>query len=447
MLKARILIALCGLSALLLLSVGCDKSVESKPVTPTVVSEPVLEAAVGQEYTYAVDAVADPPPTYRLDQAPAGMTIDATSGIISWTPTPESPFDSRVIIVASNSAGSDSQGFVIQVAGLEIQGWETSGLVGEDIDPEAIRAVASDIEDGTYPQINSLVIVRNGKLVFEEYFNGNIRNSAHNIYSAEKSITSCLMGIAIDQGLVVDENELLYPFFPEYETFENWSAWKDQISLKHLHTMTSGFELEGEDYDLWVNNVGPRDWIKFYLDLPVVAEPGTAVDYSSLNDRLAGHVIERRAQLPLPQFAFANLFQPLGMTFYNWSAWDPLNSSMISSQLALRPIDMAKFGQMYMDGGVWQGNRIVAEEWVTRSTVAFIGNYGYNWWVYRWTTPVGDIDTYYAFGNGGNGIWIFESLQMIVVMTGDYFVQPDYWQNQQQILKERIIPAAVLGPQ
>ncbi|UCE24602.1 MAG: serine hydrolase [Candidatus Zixiibacteriota bacterium] len=419
--------------------------VSGLPIRPVVTSVPALGATVGQEYIYSVFASGDPAPRYALSRAPVGMTIDSISGLITWTPSSSSLFDSRVSVVASNLGGAVSQEFVVQVAGLQIEGWETSSLVAENISAAAIRAVASDIEAGIYPQIKSLVVVRNGKLVFEDYFNGANRSSAYNIYSAEKSITSCLMGIAIDKSLIVDENELLYPFFPEYDSFENWSTWKEQVSLKHLHTMTGGYELEGGDYDLWRYDIGPRDWIKFYLDLPIVSEPGTAIDYRSLYDRLAGHVIEREAEMSLPQFAAENLFEPLGMKYYDWSAWNPIASSMISAQLALRPIDMAKFGQMYMDGGVWKGSRIVSEEWVIRSTTAYLGNYGYNWWVYRWTTPVGSINTLYAFGNGGNGVWIFESLDMVVVFTGDYFVNPDYWQNQQQILKERIIPAAVLG--
>ncbi|UCE23695.1 MAG: serine hydrolase [Candidatus Zixiibacteriota bacterium] len=416
-------------------------TVSGLPVSPVITSEPPISATLGQDYVYSVVASGDPVPTFRLSRAPVGMTIDPVSGLISWIPSSSSPFDSRVAVVASNLGGEVSQEFVVQVAGLEIDGWETGSLVGENIDAVEIRAVANDIETGVYPQINSLLIVRNGKLVFEDYFNGANRSSAHNIYSAEKSITSCLMGIAIDRGLIVDENELLYPFFPEYDSFDNWSTWKEQVSLKHLHTMTGGFELEGEDYDLWRYDVGPRDWIKFYLDLPIVSEPGTAIDYRSLYDRLAGHVIERQAGMSLPEFATENLFQPLGMKYYEWSTWDPVASSMISAQLAIRPIDMAKFGQMYMDGGVWAGNRLVSEDWVARSTTAYLGNYGYNWWVYQWATSVGSVDVYYAFGNGGNGIWIFEEFQMIVVMTGDYFVQPDYWQQQQQILKYRIIPA------
>ena len=443
----RVVKVIAALSVIVVLCGGCDKSVQSETDSPTMTSEPTLEAAVGQEYICDVTATGSPAPTFALAQAPAGMTIDSASGLISWVPTSESPFDSRISVVASNRGGTDTLEFMVQVAGLQIAGWETSCLAAEDIDPAIIRAVASDIDDGTYIQINSLLIVRNGKLVFEDYFNGAVRNRSDNIYSAEKSVTSCLMGIAIDQGLIADENELLYPFFEEYDSYENWSGWKDEITLKHLLTMTAGFELEGEDYSLWRYDVGPRDWIKFYLDLPIVSEPGTEIDYRSLNDRLAGHVIERQAEMPLPEFAVEHLFGPLDMKYYDWSAWDPVNSSMISSQLELRPIDMAKFGQMYLDDGLWLGNRIVSEEWVARSTVPYMGNYGYNWWVYQWTTPVGGIGVYYAFGNGGNGIWIFESLQMIVVMTGDYFVQPDYWQNQQEILKERIIPAAMQGPQ
>ena len=94
--------------------------------------------------------------------------------------------------------------------------------------------------------------------------------------------------------------------------------------------MTSCSQLAGQDYEMWRSDVGTGDWIKFYLDLPVTARPGTEVDCKSLNDRLAGHVIERQARVPLPQFAAENLFVPLGVESHDWGAWDPVASSMIS---------------------------------------------------------------------------------------------------------------------
>ena len=443
--RVRVPVEFGGVVLLLTLLQGCDKSVDNSPVRPAIISEAPAGVAVNQEYTYAVVATGNPAPIFSLTEAPTGMTIGESSGLISWVPTLNSEFDSRVVVVASNQAGSASQEFAIQAAGLQIEGWETSSLVAENIDPSEIRSVAADIEAGTYPKINSLLIVRNGKLAFENYFNGADRNTSMNIYSAEKSITSCLMGIAIDSGYISSVDEPLYPLFPEYDSFENWSSWKEEITLKHLLTMTAGFLLEGEDYEIWINNIGPRDWIKFYFDLPVAFSPGKYLNYESLCDRLAGHVVERVAQTPLPQFAAAHLFEPLGMAYYGWSGWNPVNSSMISGKLELRGIDMAKIGQMYLDGGMWQGNRIVSEDWVTRSTMTFRSHYGYNWWVYEWATPVGAIDVYYAFGNGGNSIFVFESLQMVVVFTGDYFVRPDLWDQQYDLLKYRIVPAAVNG--
>lgn len=441
MLIMRIIMAFLGLSILITMMVSCDKSLGIRPVSPVVISEAPPEATVDEEYIYTVIATGGPFLTFRLDQAPDGMTIDSATGLISWVPTPDNHFDSKVVVEVANEVGSASQEFVVQVAGLQIEGWQTSSLIAEKIDPAVIRSIASDIRAGTYPKIKSLVIIRNGRLAFENYFNNASRNTSLNIYSAEKSITSCLMGIAIDNGFIADENELLYPFFPEYDFFDNWSAWKEGIRLIHLLTMTCGFALEGENYDIWVNNIGPRDWIKFYLDLPVAFSPGNGFDYESLCDRLAGHVVERQAQMELPEFAAERLFQPLGMAYYYWNGWDPVDNSMISSRLHLRAIDMAKVGQIYLDGGLWHGSRIVSKEWVTRSTTPFRGDYGYNWWIYNWSTPVGNIDVFYAFGNGGNSIFVFETLQLVVVFTGDYFVRPDLWEQQYDLLKYQIIPA------
>jgi len=426
----------------MIFSTGCENSVESKRVAPSEISGMMLEAAVGVPYECTLTVSCDPPPVFRLIEAPEGMTIDSVTVCIMWEPDSSSDFDNRVTVEVSNSAGTVNGEFMVQVAGLQIDGWVTGGLASENIDVEVIRNVAAGIEDGGYPGINSFLIVRDGKLVFENYFNGTIRNMSENIYSAPKSITSCLMGIAIDEGYIADENELLYPFFAEYDSFEHWTARKDSISLKHLITMTAGFQLAGDDYDIWLNNTGPRDWIKFYLDLPVVTSPGAVFNYESLCDRLAGHVVEREAGTTLPLFALEHLFEPLGMRYYSWAGWKPTTSSMISGFLELRPIDMAKIGQMYLDGGVWQGTRIVSQDWIVRSTAVNREDYGYNWWIYTWATPAGNYRVYFAYGNGGNSIYVVASLNMVVVFTGDNFERPIQWDQQYELMKQEIIPAA-----
>ena len=250
-------------------------------------------------------------------------------------------------------------------------GWTVSTLQEEGFDPEAIDTLLQAVEKGDFPSIDSILIARNGKLVLEAYFNGFNRENKHRIYSATKSFTSALVGIAIDKGLITDINQPVSSYFPDYwSKIKNGGALKNNLTLAHLLTMTAGVDwgavrkVSDERMDVVKYS---SDWIKTTLDLPIARAPGTQFDYDSSNTFLIGQIIARAAGESLFAFSKKHLFDPLGVTQFCFLV--NLNGQATTQNgLILHPRDMLKFGQIFLDGGVWNGRRIISEQWVADST-------------------------------------------------------------------------------
>jgi CubicO group peptidase (beta-lactamase class C family) len=288
--------------------------------------------------------------------------------------------------------------------------------------------------------------VKDGKLVFEEYFIGYTFDyndpqykgeltdyeidTIHNTASVTKSITSALVGIAIDQGSIQGVDEKMFAFFPDYASLSD--ERKGAITLEHLLTMTSG--LEWNEWNLPYRDTRNDliqlffvfDPIEYILAKPVVNEPGTRWYYNSGGTDILGEVIREATGLRMDDFAEEYLFVPLGITDYEWVH---INPDMISAHggLKLRPRDMAKLGYLFLNGGMWDGERIVSKEWVEESTKGqfFVHGerYGYQWWSRSYSYGSTAVVSFYADGWGGQRIMVFPSLDMVVVFTGGNYVE------------------------
>jgi CubicO group peptidase (beta-lactamase class C family) len=325
-------------------------------------------------------------------------------------------------------------------------GWRTTSLERVGIRAGDIREAISRVEDGTYQNIHSIVIVKDDRLVFEEYFQGYTwrygadqykgdltdydRDTIHNLASVTKSFTSALVGIAIDQGFIHGVEDALFDYFPEYE--ELLDDEKDAITLEHLLTMTSGFEWNEMDvpYSNSTNDLvrlfNELDPVAYILEGPLVARPGTEWCYSGGNTNLLGEVIRAATGMRMDHFAEENLFDPLGITNFQW---DYITPSIVhaSGNLQLRPRDLAKFGYLYLNGGEWNGERIISEEWVRESTLereslSTTVGYGYQWWLSTYRVGSKTLEAFHASGWGGQEIVVFPSLEMVVVFTGGNYV-------------------------
>lgn len=329
-------------------------------------------------------------------------------------------------------------------------GWDVAEPGQAGIDTALTTGLVKAVRAGDFKEIDSIIIVRHGRLVLEEYFCDFYgRDYEHNLTSVTKSVVSALVGIAIEQGRISGLDEPLFSYFPNYVKNENWSEAKGRITLRHLLTMTSG---------LACNNAVPHspghpdrmfqspDWIQFCLDLPMSDHgPGEQFAYCEGNAMLVGEVLRLATGLPVPDFAFKYLFTPLGITHCYW-AYTPRGKALTGTSLHLRSRDMAKFGQLYLDGGRWQGRQIVPLEWVEQSTAKrmsteMFSGYGYFWWRERFRRGTETVAAYTAAGNGGQKITVIPELDMVVVITAAAFNKKYALQQTQDMMNRYILPA------
>ena len=377
-------------------------------------------------------------------------------------------------LITACSIVEGNSGYQYQSPQQTDDGWQTASLDEVGMDTERISAFMDALS--AYPDhwIHGVLVIKEGKLVFEEYFEGRDldlsdldgkldfrtmdfdRDTLHSAASVSKSVTAVLFGIAIDKGLVAGIDETLFSFFPDYEYLND--PIKSQITLAHMLSMGSGLPwTEAYSYDDPRNDltamISSEDPIAYVLSKETVEDPGTKFIYNSGTTNLLGEIIRRQSGLTLVSFAEQYLFAPLEIKTYEWYPF-PSNPEMMvaSSTLYLRPRDMAKIGQLYLDGGMWQGTRVVSENWVSQSTKKVIGMvasespvsnlnpaYGYQWWL--GTFPTGETETYFAAGFGGQFIFVLPKQEMVVVFTAGGFEDGNY-DALLQIVNDYILPAA-----
>ena len=309
-------------------------------------------------------------------------------------------------------------------------GIRTADIAHAGLDTAAIARVVARVADGTYPDLHSVLVYRNGRLAAEEYFYEYDRDRPHQMRSATKSVVSALVGIAIDRGLLPSDTALVTARL-SYDGYANPDPRKDRLTLRDLLTMRSGLACDDRNGDSPGNEsrmYPTADWPKFVLDLPMLDTPGTKGSYCSGNVKVAGRIVERAAGMSLPSFAQRYLFDPLGIRARDlrWPYALTSSNAATFAQLYLRPRDMLKLGILFHQHGRWNGRQVISREWVERSTAkwSFIGDqdYGYFWW-HQWVdvaTPTGTqrVDMVVATGNGGQKIYVIPSLDAVVVMTG-----------------------------
>ena len=306
-------------------------------------------------------------------------------------------------------------------------GWETSSLTMEGLDSSKIKDMIYSIVNKQYKGIHSVLLVKNGKLVLEEYFYGYHRERIHALHSVSKSITSILVGIAIDQKMIPDVNKKVYKFFPDYID-TRWVGEKYDITLEHVLTMSSGIDwderskpLTDSRNDIVALIYYSDNWIKYVLDKKLVEPPGERYNYSGGLTILLGGIIKESSGLYADEFAERYLFGPLGISDYYWHRH---RDGTINTQggLALRPRDMAKIGYVMLRGGSWQGKQIVSQEWIKESTEYQLSDYygygyGYQWRSGKTIINEEPVRMFFAWGRGGQCIFVFPTLDLIAVFT------------------------------
>lgn len=334
--------------------------------------------------------------------------------------------------------------YIYQQPKNDQDGLSTGNLDNTGLDKSLLNEMMQKIVDGQYPNVHSILIIKDGKLVFEEYFYEHDKNKLHELRSATKSFISALTGIAIDKGFIKSKHERVLSYFPEY-TFKNNSDAKKKITIENLLTNQSGLDCDvsnpaSEGNETTMNNTD--DWVKFTLDLPMSDSAGGKGMYCSGNPITLGRIIEKTTKQTVPEFAKQYLFNPLGIKNYVWNFKPNKSSVETFCQVYLTSREMAKFGLLYLNKGNWNGNQIISKEWVEQSlqkhAVVQGVNYGYLWWnKYLDANGV----RYYSFaaqGNGGQKIYIWQEQNMVTVITGGNYNSQS---SSDELIKKYILPA------
>ena len=291
------------------------------------------------------------------------------------------------------------------------EGWISSTPEQQGMDSELLVEMLDDIQERE-ANIHSVLIVRNGYMVLEAYFDPYDQDISHVVHSVTKSITSALVGISIREGYVDGVNQPVLNHFPE-RTVSNLDPAKQAMTLEHLLNMTSGLSWP-EVSSPYVSLSNPvrqmlrsQDFVQFVLDRPMNEEPGTSFNYNTGASHLLSAIIQETTGISTLSFAQKHLFRPLGISNVYWPS-DPDGITSGGIGIRMTPRDMAKFGYLYLNKGIWDGEQVVPAEWTEASTrkqtpSSGYGPYGYQWWI--------GPEAYWALGFLGQRIVVIPAEQ------------------------------------
>jgi len=311
-------------------------------------------------------------------------------------------------------------------------GWDVSTPEEQGLDPLLVAELyhnAAELET-----LYGLLVIKNGQLIAERYFNGGSVEQKAYMASATKSFTSALVGIALDQGCLSSVDQKMIDFFPEFAGQINDSR-KEQITIRDLLQMRSGY--------VWEERTSYMDslfssrgyWLPFIVEFPLTNDPGTEFGYSNVSSHILGVIVARGCDTDLKSYAQEYLFPPIDAEVGDWSQ-DADGYYYGSHGIAQTARDRAKFGLLYLNDGEYEGNQVISADWVEDSLLRYSEKidisgwipgitsrygyyrdlgYGYQWW----SAKAGDHQFNYASGHGGNQIILLDDLDMVIVTSAD----------------------------
>jgi CubicO group peptidase (beta-lactamase class C family) len=309
-------------------------------------------------------------------------------------------------------------------------GWAAANAGDEGLNVSLLESMMSFIHNADQDQyLRNILIIRNNRLVFEEYFQGVQRNSLSHLQSATKSVVSAIFGIAVANGSVGSVGDALFDYFPEYQHLNNPD--KAGLTLQHVLSMTPGFDwneistpVNGEEND---NVAGHRsnNFIEYLLQKDIVTDPGTAWYYNSGCPMLLAGIVRNQAGIHIDEFAAQYLFGPMGIQSLRWE-YQSDGLPLATGGLWMRARDSAKFGQLFLDGGTWDGQQLIPESWVTASWTGYSPQdpgeeYGYLWWMREQEGH----RFWFASGYGGQLIVMVPDEEIVIVINADYSSDPN----------------------
>ena len=318
---------------------------------------------------------------------------------------------------------SIARAVVVGALGLTVLGTSTS-IAGQAPLPVAGLDTAAIVREASQlPRLHSLIVSRSGTTIFERYFNGAGPARPANIKSASKSIISALVGIAIDRQLIGDVRQPIGSFFDTQLAGDN-NADKRRITIENLLSMQSGLQsTSNRNYGAWVQS---PNWVRFALSRPLESLPGTRMAYSTGNTHLLSAILTKVSGTSTWQFAQESLAKPLGFSLSRWPQ-DPQGIFFGGNDMLLTPRQMLAFGELYRNGGRVNGKQIVPAPWVETSLVPRTRSnfsdqmYGYGWWL----REMAGLETFFAWGFGGQFIIVVPKIETVVVSTSAATVADD----------------------
>ncbi len=313
------------------------------------------------------------------------------------------------------------------------EAWRTSTPEEQGMDSQKLAQMLAAIQEQQL-NLHSLLIIRNGYLVSETYFEPYRQDTKHELYSCTKSFISTLIGIAVDKGYIEGIDHRIVDFFPD-RTFANLDRTKEDITLEDVLTMRSG--LDWQDVDSTFGAMyQSQDWVKFVLDKPMARPPGHLFNYCSGCSHLLSALLQQTTGMNTRDFAEQVLFKTLGISNVNWDT-DAAGIPIGGWGLQLTPRDMAKLGYLYLRDGKWEGQQIVSTKWVESATQRHTETdgdlgYGYQWWTYP------SLEAYTALGRYGQTIFVIPGSDLVVVTTAGMDDHDDIF----QLIEHYIFPAA-----
>jgi CubicO group peptidase (beta-lactamase class C family) len=313
------------------------------------------------------------------------------------------------------------------------EGWRTSPAEAQGVNSDRLSEMFEYIDEQRV-DIDSVVVIRNGYIIAEQYYPPYSQDDPHVIYSCTKSFMSALIGIAIAEGHIEGVEETVIGFFPE-KKFDNLDARKTEMILEDLLTMRSGLAWV-EGWPAYQGLASSLAAISYVMDMKMSDTPGDVFNYCSGCSHVLSGIIQETTGMNTLDFAQDRLFEPLGISNVNWET-DRSGIPNGGWGLFLTPWDMAKFGYLYLHNGFWDGEQIVPEVWVRASVdrgenVELGVDYGYQWWVYP------EKNFFAAQGLAGQKIIVIPDLDMVIVFTADLENTDIEW----DLVENWIIPAA-----
>ena len=294
--------------------------------------------------------------------------------------------------------------------------WKPDTPENHNMNPETFAQLHEALSGST---VYAMVTAKDGVLIDEYYQDGYDETNAFALHSCSKSFTSALVGIALEQGLIDNIDQPLSDYLPQ--VLELADTDKQKITLRHLLTHTTGLEWYewGGGQSNWREFRSAPNWVDYILGQRLVTQPGERFNYGTGATHLMAAALEQAVGTDALTFGKEHLFEPLGMDSVQWGT-DPQGIIDGGNGIIMTARDAARFGQLYLNGGVWNGKQLISAEWLEQSTSVqnagpggSTGKYGLSWWV----RPFGDYDTYYAFGAWGQYIFVVPELNLVTVIA------------------------------